>query len=544
MLFDLTSFHSELSEFLVRSLKKSCLLPCLLFVAAAFAFGGEVVADNKPDANKARKQVDKAMQRGDYPQAEILLQELLRDEPENYVYRLALGFSYYKQRKLVESYDEAMRIAPKNPNDSRVRSLVGAVLLQAGRIEEARQILQAAQTMNPDDALAVGSLAMIDYYENQSKKALAKLRRAAYLQPNEPDFVFALAQIAARLESYKEAADAYERFLRVAPHTDTDRRDRIIGLIAFLKYLGNIKSLYEAGGARATVIACETVNNRPVVEVRVNNNEKPLRFVLDTGSGMTVLSNEAAESLNIKPVVRGGMARAVGGAGKFPIVYGFLDSLEIGDARIERVPIYIREFQKNADKFDGYLGLSVISKFLTTLDYRAKTFALVRTIEKDRNKAKINQMQPPSELVDGAFSVPLRTTTSGFLSSTVKLEGVEEPLNFIFDTGASISVVSMQAAKRVEISRHIQPAMLRVFGAAGVAENVSTLLLPRLNFGGVTREKIQAAVLDLDPVNEATGFEQAGIIGGNFLQHYRLTLDLQNSVVTFEPSKSATAVIK
>jgi hypothetical protein len=76
---------------------------------------------------------------------------------------------------------------------------------------------------------------------------------------------------------------------------------------------------------------------------------------------------------------------------------------------------------------------------------------------------------------------------------------------------------------------------MRVFGAAGVVENVTMLLLPRLELGNISREKISAAVLDLQAVNETSGFEQAGILGGNFLLHYRLIFDFQNSSVTFEP---------
>ena len=528
-----TIFRRYCGSLVRRCASVGCLL--LLLSAAVLADDAEI----KP--GKLRKQVSKAMRQGNFSDAETMLHELLRIEPENFDYRLALSFSYYKQRKFVESYNEAMTAAEKNPArnqvDSRVRSIVGAVLLQAGRLAEARKVLDAAIQINPNDALAVATSAMLDYYDNQSKKALGKLRRAAYLQPNEPDYIFSLAQIAARLESYKEAADAYERFLRVAPETDFDRRDRIIGLIAYLRYIGQIKSLYEPSGERETTVVCQTVNNRPVIEVRINNRSEPLRFVLDTGSGMTVLSTEAAERLNIKPVVRGGMARAIGGGGKFPIVYGFVESLRIGDVQIDRVPIYIRPFQHSGDRYDGYIGLSVIAKFLTTIDYKNKTLTLARNVEKEKNKIKLNFVQP--QFSADAVSVPLRTTSSGFLSSEVKLEGVAEPLNFIFDTGASISVVSAAAAKRHEISRYANAQVLRVFGAAGVSENVATLLLPRLSFGSVNREQLTAAVLDLDTVNETTGFEQAGILGGNFLLHYRLTLNLQNSTVTFEPNSTA-----
>ncbi|HYO90107.1 MAG TPA: hypothetical protein VEQ40_00650, partial [Pyrinomonadaceae bacterium] len=77
-------------------------------------------------------------------------------------------------------------------------------------------------------------------------------------------------------------------------------------------------------------------------------------------------------------------------------------------------------------------------------------------------------------------------------------------------------------------------APMRVYGAAGVEENVKMLLLPRLLLGSYAREKLDAAVLDLDPINETTGFVQSGIIGGNFLRHFRVTFDFRKAILRFE----------
>ena len=73
--------------------------------------------------------------------------------------------------------------------------------------------------------------------------------------------------------------------------------------------------------------------------------------------------------------------------------------------------------------------------------------------------------------------------------------------------------------------------------AAGVTEDVPTFILPRVTFGTHSRESIMAIALDLDIINEAAGFEQAGILGGNFLKNYKLTFDFRNSKVTFTPIK-------
>jgi hypothetical protein len=76
---------------------------------------------------------------------------------------------------------------------------------------------------------------------------------------------------------------------------------------------------------------------------------------------------------------------------------------------------------------------------------------------------------------------------------------------------------------------------MRVFGAAGVTEDVKMALLPKIVIGAYSREKIDAAVLDLEPVNETAGFQQSGILGGNFLRFYRIVFDFDKGVVRLEP---------
>ena len=225
-------------------------------------------------------------------------------------------------------------------------------------------------------------------------------------------------------------------------------------------------------------------------------------------------------------MARGGLARGIGGNGKFDIVYGFLKSIYIGDVKIRNVPIYIRKFHSDNEKTDGYIGLSLISKFLTTIDYGEKTFELVsKNITDKRPREKEN------------LSLPLRLTSSGFLSGEVRLEGVEVPLNFIVDTGASISVISDDVAETKEISPFAETEKMRVIGAAGITDSVPIFMLPRVSFGNHSRQSIKAIALDLNLINESAGFVQAGILGGNFLKNYRLTFDFENSKVIFVPVK-------
>jgi predicted aspartyl protease/Tfp pilus assembly protein PilF len=492
------------------------------------------------DDKKSRNRVEKAIREGEFELAEKILRELLEKNAHDNVARLGLSFVLLKQRRLQDAYDHAARVILADPLSARAHALLGQAILASGNFRESVEEFRTALSFDQNDSLAVAGLAMVDFYENRTEICLRGLRRAVSLNPEEPDFIFHLGQAAARNEMYKEAADAYERFLAIAPKTDADRRARIRGLIDFLRYLGKQGSLYVPSGRASTVVSFDSSDTRPILNVRVNGQRETLRFVLDTGSGMSVISEQTAKRLNLRPVARGGLARAVGGGGRFEIVYGFLPSFEIGEVNVENVPVYIRRFFDEKTPVDGYLGLAMISKFVTAVDYGERTFTLVRqrqsttldSLETPSITFSQEVMRPPSAK---AIEIPLRTTSSGFLSGEVRLEGLAKPLNFIIDTGASISVISEKVAALEELASYLTPYRMRVFGAAGVVEDVKTYRLPSLMLGTFVREDINAAVLDLEPVNETAGFVQDGILGGNFLKHFRVSFDFRRGVIRLEP---------
>lgn len=499
-----------------------CLVLALTDSAIAATFAGD----------KTRSRAERALREGEYELAEKLFREVLAKNERDNTARLGLCYTLLKTRQLQEAYEQATKVIAADPYSARAHALLGSVFLASGDFRLSVEEFRTALSLRTEEPLAIAGLAMVHFYENRLSSALEGLRLAVFLNPREPDFIFRLAQAATRAENYKEAADAYERFLVVAPRTDEDRRGRIRGLVDFLRYLGNQTRLYNLGGPSRTSVPFEMPNNRPIIKVHVNGRKEPLRFVLDTGSGISVISDETAKRLNIKVIARGGMARAVGG--KFEIVYGFLQSMEIGDARIENVPVYIRHFYHDEIPVDGYIGLAAIMKYLTTVDYGARTFTLNRQRSSASKAALVTQP---------GLEIPTRTTSSGFLSGEVQVEGINRPFNFIIDTGASISVVSETLMELDEMNNFKHPTRMRVYGAAGVAEGVQTLVLPRVLLGRQSRDKVDVAVLDLGPVNETTGFIQSGIIGGNFLRHFRVTFDFKKSVILLEPLNAGASVI-
>jgi tetratricopeptide (TPR) repeat protein/predicted aspartyl protease len=507
------------------------LLTCLFLPAASGIRAGDIQNVDAVSESQLMKAGDKAFRRADYAIAEASFRKVLDINKFNIKAKLRLSHTLLKTRQLIEAYVLAYEVGKADQRNGYAYALVGNILLAAGHFKEAEETLNSAFAIDDSSAFAVAGLGMLDFYNNRLEDSRAKLAWAAYEDYNEPDYLLSLAQVCARLERYREAAEYYRKFLRISPPADMDRLERIRGLVRFLEVLSTRTKLYDTGGKDDTSVPIELINDRPVVKVKIGGSNEVLRFVIDTGSNITVVSQQTADRLGIKPVARGGNARGVGGNGKFEIIYGLLPSLALGDVKIRSVPVYLRRFPDEKNTFDGYIGLSFLSKFLTTIDFENMTFIMSK-----RNGEEAQRFQAKNE---DEFVSTLRLTPSGFLSGEVTLPGVEDPLNFIVDTGAELSVISTELAGRDQVRQFEGKQKMRVIGAAGVTEGVPLFHLPSISFGKHSIEDVRAIALNLSVINENAGFEQSGILGGNFLKHYRLTFDFQHYTLSFSPIKRA-----
>ena len=73
-----------------------------------------------------------------------------------------------------------------------------------------------------------------------------------------------------------------------------------------------------------------------------------------------------------------------------------------------------------------------------------------------------------------------------------------------------------------------------VVGAAGVTENVRMLFIRNCRVADQLQNNLRALVLDFGAINETSGFEQSGILGGDFLRHYRLTIDFNHAMLALQ----------
>lgn len=474
---------------------------------------------------KVHREAQKAVRAGDYEKAEKIYRKLLAGNPHDHPARLNLSYMLIKNGRLEEAYQQAMEVVTQEPLNARARALMGLALLRSGVFQRSLEELTTALMLDRREPIALAGLAEVDFFENRTSEAYEKLQQATHLDPNEPDYWIAFGRTAARLEKFHEAAGYYERFLAISPRLDEERRSRYRGLIDFYRALSRnqVTDLHRVEGPKSVTVPFRLQNSRPFIQVRINGSD-PLLFVVDTGASITVLSERTADRLGIRPMARGGRARAVGGGGAFPIVYGLITSLDIGGLRLYNVPIYIREFHQpshsneaNLLAADGFLGLSVLTNFRLTLDYARRELTLERPLGKEL------QEEVPADI----SVVPFRTTNGGLVSAEVRLGG-EETFNFLIDSGASTTVLSETVIEKMKWQdKLLSDLRVRVLGAAGVIEEVGLAVVPSLTLHDLEQRNVRMPVLDMNAVNETAGFLQSGILGGSFLRHFRVTFDFQ-----------------
>jgi predicted aspartyl protease len=518
----------EARSCVIRLFVFSCLLAAMtvpIAVAPPQAAARPVQKDKKKRSNSHRE-AQKAIKAGDYKGAIKIYTSLLDEDGRDLQARLGAAFASIKDQDYLLGYDHSVEAVKAAPNNARAHALVGLALLRSGYLANAAQELNVAFKLNPKEPMAYGAAAEIDYFEGRAKDSRIKAMEAYRLDPKEPDYLITLARSSARLEYFKEAARAYELFLDTVPRSETERRDRVRGLIQLYRRLSGLE-IHQISGEQTVEVPFRLgQDRRPYIKLQVNGREAT--FVIDTGSGFTVISEEAARRLGVSEIARGGTSQGFGGSGHFPIVYGLLKTIQLGEVKVQSIPCFIRPFhsagQGGETQADGFIGLSILSNFLTELDYKDHLLRLDRNFDR----------APEAPAADVTV-IPFRTTQNGLISIETDLDG-EHRINAIIDSAAGSVVISEAAVDRFNLrDKIIKNYTVKVIGAAGVADNVELLFVRNWGVAELMQKNLRALVLNFDAINQTSGFEQSGIIGGDFLRNYRVTIDFTRAELRFKP---------
>jgi hypothetical protein len=104
---------------------------------------------------------------------------------------------------------------------------------------------------------------------------------------------------------------------------------------------------------------------RILVDVRVNGNADA-KLLLDTGSDKTIISPRALQAAGVRLAGPTTTAEVAGATGSAPMQFVFVDTLEVGEARVGRLAVGSQNLP--VEGADGVLGRDFLDQFNVSID--------------------------------------------------------------------------------------------------------------------------------------------------------------------------------
>lgn len=135
-------------------------------------------------------------------------------------------------------------------------------------------------------------------------------------------------------------------------------------------------------GALTPAVGAETVirfvpGQHILVDARINGST-PVKLILDTGAGGTLISPRAlaAAGVSLTRGVRTARSRGVARDTEVEVTQVALESLEVGGARVGRM--VISSYEMNMPEVEGLLGQDFLGQFNVTIDSSAGVVKLTK----------------------------------------------------------------------------------------------------------------------------------------------------------------------
>jgi len=414
------------------------------------------------------------------------------------------------------AFKEATTLNQAHTDNAQVAAAYGEALWASGRFEEAEAAYERALKLDPEQARARHGRARSLAAMNRLSDAMVEAQEALRLNPREGEFHYTVGSIYERMNRFDEAAAAFGNYVNLLPNRD--RSEKAAWARAEIRFLQSFKDrrpldMGSQAETRTWTVPITIQHDKVFVKGKVNGGSQD--FVLDTGAERTVISRDVARRRGVAPITYMQSA-GVGDVGLRGLQVGRIDSLEIGDLKLRNVPCLIKNPPlgeipgREPESFSPLaLGLSM------RIDYHRRQLVISRTFEPTTYAAEL----------------PLRMHRLAMVRGTVN---GSLPATFVIDTGGEVISISDTTAGLIQPATPFRRIPLKVYGTSGWDKDAFLMPNVDLEFNSIRFDHIPVVVLNLRAPSALLGFQLGGIVGHKFLSKYRVTIDLDRSVVGLE----------
>ncbi len=272
--------------------------------------------------------------------------------------------------KLLEAADAYRKAIALDPASVEAHLELGLLCGDQGDFQCARSELSVAQRMRPNDPYTREQLASVlreGGFPGQALKIYRDLQRDF---PRRRAAFIGAARILDELERLEHAIAAYEEFLRLFP--DSPEAEEAARRLEELAPSGDDADQRGENEFRVPILQSGSAILVDGEVERAND----VRFLLDTGSTLTIISRELADEIGFdldSPELSMITLQTASGVVEAPVVV--LEVVRFGKAVAYDVRAAIYDVE-STDSVDGLLGLSFLRRFRVTIDHDDRAMIL------------------------------------------------------------------------------------------------------------------------------------------------------------------------
>jgi len=399
-----------------------------------------------------------------------------------------------------EALAEARALVAETP-DSDASTALGEALYRAGQIDDAGEALAPIAAADDAPARALAQLCLVRAAQGKDGEAAALMERAVAKAPEDP-WVAYRASGAARTRA--RAVSLLETYLEAAQGDDPDRLEGARGTIRLYTALGERKVWVPVASPERVEVPLKPLTGTGggfFVEASLANRKK-IRLLLDTGSTGLFVVERAVKKGGLTPLSEETVF-AGGGAGRTSSSRGLLKKLSIGGLEFaDALVTTTRDEFDPQGRIHGVLGLNAFSGYRVTLDL-VKGRLILEPCGDDPAGA-------PYWDVGGQMLV--------LASAVPGPEGL-----FLFDTGATRSMIARSFADRVQGAQVERAAAVRTYG--GNVAGASAVHGVKLRFLALEGRGGPVYASDLTQRSRLGGVEVSGFLGMDLLDATTIVVD-------------------
>jgi predicted aspartyl protease len=399
-----------------------------------------------------------------------------------------------------EALAEARALVAETRDPDSVAAL-GEALYRAGHIDDAGEALAPLAAADDASARALALLGLVRAAQGKDGEAVALMERGVAKAPQDPWVAYRASGAA---HSRARAVELLKTYLETAPGDDPDRLEGARGTIRLYTALRERKvwvPVISPERLEVPLTPLAGTGGGFFVEATLAN-KKRIRLLLDTGSTGLFVVERVVKKGGLTPL-SDETVFAGGGAGRANSSRGLLAKLAIGGLEFADALVTTTK-----DEFDpqgrihGVLGLNVFSGYRVTMDLVKGRLLL-------------------APCGDDAAGAPYWDVGGQMLVNASAVTGPDGL--FLFDTGATRSMIARSFADRVQGAQVESAAAVRTYGGnvAGAAA-VRGVTLRFLSLGG---DGSPVYTSDLTQRSRLGGVEVSGFLGMDLLDGRTIVVD-------------------